>query len=1285
MSTASSSYGNTFPDTLFSPNLFGSTTSKQNQSTLFDQDSYDQVAQSLRKELREEDVEMEDASGWPLSWESEVEADLRDAQGKSDHLQQSDDDVQYLGTRKATQQRPVFYLALDTNIFVSHLNIVRSLYDALSKQTQSRESALLEVKLLVPNTVVHELDRQKNRWNESSSSPFVTGAPHTTSHPIERQRRSLALSRHANSAQHSASVLDQRTSTQSLAVAARAAIEWLLQVRQVQRREQQAGQKVAARVMIFQKKGEVFDRGIIVKADDRILDCCEYYQNQCAKTDNASKNKVVLWTDDKNLSLQAEIHEVPCIGNRYYSVQQVIDSVRHGGASVENRLVVKHEVGAMLPISLPSSLPKRPAWIGSDPSSTLSQRPSSNISPTLITKKPLLISPTLKKSLAVTHTSNQQLHRKARDRALDSSVWAEPAKLKKQNASSSVSSTTSRAQDATLSISIAVNISTTPASSSRPVPATTTAPRLAEAVDIINNHSATPNCISIALGHIIAFPLFDLLLQHVGKGEPTVLRQFIGTKDPGPGHWNAKDCLDLMTRAWGFGLHWTYAKAATEATPSICPYTVHEGLVWLHGFFNHYATEDRPYQQIVTTQPAMQIDWRKAVQAISLVFVRHTPEWWLDADLVRTINMLHFAFLVDVTTSVGTKLSISEAASNEMDPITQCGQSVLYLLRTHARTLATVPSATSTFSTARTDRYQRVHDAFATLLHLARQKTTQTAFHAVSAPWLRLYVDATLGLVITFVLTAFDSLQCDSNGAKESHERACAWTRWVGMLDRAIIVAGAIGDGREEAVNKLIELVQENFAPPEWYKGVRVLAESENRSFKQGNGRKRRRSSDIDIPHCSRPNQQLPRFAYRQIPTYTSPPSISTYLRTPDLLNRPFVIKGYATSSSSDSTSDTSSAIPCPALERWQSAAYLLHLTGPGRLVPVEVGSSYTSPEWGQRVVPWEAFLEAVGYGMGSVLDVHPPTSSNDNSSPSDIDDDDAENDNDGTISPNEPTYLAQHPLITHFPALAHDLGAALSPEYIFSAPPPPEWFEEYVPPGCGEGVVRNVWVGSGGRKAKAEDKDAGNGLVESGEDGEEVVGPVVSPAHTVLGRKRVWVAPPSVSPEHMYAFSDASAEDPEDGKDLKVGKHGLDGKMEGFSGEGGNDGAGSTMVNTEQRPDDRTTSSSSRAPSPSSSIAESATEAGLLTSYMTNTSRVPIFTSSSSFPNNDSLTSNSTSVTDTSAAVRAQYPAFYKHAWPHSMEIVLEPGDLMVMPPKWWHAMRSEGEGVVWSVSMWY
>lgn len=48
-------------------------------------------------------------------------------------------------------------------------------------------------------------------------------------------------------------------------------------------------------------------------------------------------------------------------------------------------------------------------------------------------------------------------------------------------------------------------------------------------------------------------------------------------------------------------------------------------------------------------------------------------------------------------------------------------------------------------------------------------------------------------------------------------------------------------------------------------------------------------------------------------------------------------------------------------------------------------------------------------------------------------------------------------------------------------------------------------------------------------------------------------------------------------------------------------------------------------------------------------------------------------------------YPDFFEKVVPLAQEATLHPGDLLVMPPGWWHAMKGQGSGPGWSISMWY
>jgi hypothetical protein len=47
-------------------------------------------------------------------------------------------------------------------------------------------------------------------------------------------------------------------------------------------------------------------------------------------------------------------------------------------------------------------------------------------------------------------------------------------------------------------------------------------------------------------------------------------------------------------------------------------------------------------------------------------------------------------------------------------------------------------------------------------------------------------------------------------------------------------------------------------------------------------------------------------------------------------------------------------------------------------------------------------------------------------------------------------------------------------------------------------------------------------------------------------------------------------------------------------------------------------------------------------------------------------------------------YSAFYEHALPLAQSTTLGPGDALVIPPGWWHAMRGAGGGS-FSVSFWF
>ncbi|CAE6427469.1 unnamed protein product [Rhizoctonia solani] len=50
----------------------------------------------------------------------------------------------------------------------------------------------------------------------------------------------------------------------------------------------------------------------------------------------------------------------------------------------------------------------------------------------------------------------------------------------------------------------------------------------------------------------------------------------------------------------------------------------------------------------------------------------------------------------------------------------------------------------------------------------------------------------------------------------------------------------------------------------------------------------------------------------------------------------------------------------------------------------------------------------------------------------------------------------------------------------------------------------------------------------------------------------------------------------------------------------------------------------------------------------------------------------------------KTSHPLFYKHAFPLAQSATLSPGDALIIPPGWWHAMRGIGGGS-FSVSFWF
>ncbi|KAH0584001.1 hypothetical protein H2248_009578 [Termitomyces sp. 'cryptogamus'] len=202
---------------------------------------------------------------------------------------------------------------------------------------------------------------------------------------------------------------------------------------------------------------------------------------------------------------------------------------------------------------------------------------------------------------------------------------------------------------------------------------------------------------------------------------------------------------------------------------------------------------------------------------------------------------------------------------------------------------------------------------------------------------------------------------------------------------------------------------------------------------------------------------------------YASSSDVLLLLDAPSLLSfktnyskSPFAISGFAC--------DWPALVEHP----WCSTAYLHSISGPGRVIPVEIGVDYRAQGWTQELMKWDDFLAYLD------LDDKPLLTN---------------------TTRDHIIYLAQHNLSLQFPELLKDI---IVPDYVYVSLDPPE-FCHYRPPGNDEQLVINMWLGPKG---------------------------TISPAHTdpyhnlfvqVVGRKMVWLAPPNMTAS-MYPFS--SSED---------------------------------------------------------------------------------------------------------------------------------------------------------------
>lgn len=330
------------------------------------------------------------------------------------------------------------------------------------------------------------------------------------------------------------------------------------------------------------------------------------------------------------------------------------------------------------------------------------------------------------------------------------------------------------------------------------------------------------------------------------------------------------------------------------------------------------------------------------------------------------------------------------------------------------------------------------------LFVIADEKIRTTfPFKDVQPCWLRLYTDCSLVLSVKIVEThARSSKKATSEKIRREREaEPDIDTIWldevVHKLDMALIMAGGLR--REDLIHSFLEQLQTlSQSPPN---GASTLDAPPAGKKRRLNFTDVQGYLDVPVEDILPLNEvALPQLHY-PIPRSSSM-SLEAFEKHMNDIKNPIIL------------TDSMSHWPALTSRPWRSKSYLLSRTfGGRRLVPVEIGRSYTDEEWSQAIVPFRSFLEKY------ILPRHRDDAAN---AASDVTP--SSSDANPPLAPGT-GYLAQHALLTQIPSLRSDIAV---PDYCYVDPPPPSpgtplhskmIGSEYTLPRP-ESPVLNAWIG---------------------------------------------------------------------------------------------------------------------------------------------------------------------------------------------------------------------------------
>ena len=302
------------------------------------------------------------------------------------------------------------------------------------------------------------------------------------------------------------------------------------------------------------------------------------------------------------------------------------------------------------------------------------------------------------------------------------------------------------------------------------------------------------------------------------------------------------------------------------------------------------------------------------------------------------------------------------------------------------------------------------------LIALAHSKLHTYPFASVPACWFRLYTDASIAKALNLIKVGLwsshgqDEIIEEQDAELEGTEHAgpgnevdgAEWVdEVVNILDMAIIMTGAAR--RKEMIEDILLALQDHLNDAEPLRKKRRKLGREWDSFPVSE--KPTMSPDLPLEYSLKPISIMSVSAFEH------------HMKT----EQPLLINGAL------------SHWPAFHERPWSSPAYLMEKTFDGRrLIPIEIGRSYTDNDWGQCIVTFAEFMER--YLMRQSVEMR------------DI------------------GYLAQHDLFSQIPSLRNDICI---PDFCYAVPPaskvPFQAADGKDPPPQLDEPLLNAWFGPEG------------------------------------------------------------------------------------------------------------------------------------------------------------------------------------------------------------------------------